>query len=300
MLETVHCTHCGSVLVPKVIDQCHRLVCPQCGYIHYENPLPVVVAVVTRPGERLIGLIRRAIAPGKGKWALPGGFMEINETPQEAILREIREEIGLDGVVQGLVGVYSSRSSAYKGLVVMGFHVELGVDQASPGDEVSEFCFFPRSSHPPLVFPSHQQILLDYEKTYHNPFPTVDAIIHTAEGIVLVERKNPPHGWALPGGFVDYGESLEQSIRREVKEETNLEVVETTQFRTYSDPNRDPRWHTISTVFLAKTKGVLKAGDDAKKAIVFSVHHLPEPIAFDHHTVITDYLRSTGNLVCPE
>lgn len=294
MPQTLYCIRCGSRLTRATIDRHERLVCSRCTHIHYENPLPVVVAVTARPKRREFGLIRRAINPGKGGWALPGGFMELGETPQEAVLREIHEEIGIGGTVQGLIGVYSSKSLSYKGLVIIGFHVQLKTDRACLGEEASEFHFFSRSRHPDLVFPSHEAILLDYEKTYHNPFPTVDAIIHTAEGIVLVERKNPPRGWALPGGFVDYGESLEQAVRREVKEETNLEVLETRQMKTYSAPDRDPRFHTISTVFIVETRGALKAGDDAQNAAVFPVDELPEPIAFDHATVIRDYLAQKG------
>ena len=99
---------------------------------------------------------------------------------------------------------------------------------------------------------------------YKNPIPTVDIIIENeSKGIVLIKRKNPPYGWALPGGFVDYGESLEEAAVRAAKEETDLDVKLTEQFHTYSDLNRDPRHHSISTVFIAKAKGIPKAKDDA-------------------------------------
>jgi ADP-ribose pyrophosphatase YjhB (NUDIX family) len=98
------------------------------------------------------------------------------------------------------------------------------------------------------------------------PRITVDIIIELDEGIVLIERKNPPHGWALPGGFVDYGESLEAAATREAKEETGLEVELLRQFHTYSDPGRDPRGHTVSTVFVARASGVPQAADDAQAA----------------------------------
>ncbi|OQX11001.1 MAG: NUDIX hydrolase, partial [Desulfobacteraceae bacterium IS3] len=89
------------------------------------------------------------------------------------------------------------------------------------------------------------------EKKYRNPLVTVDIIIEINKGIVLIERVNPPHGWALPGGFVDYGESLETAAVREAKEETSLDVTLEEQFHTYSAPDRDPRQHTVSTVFIA-------------------------------------------------
>jgi len=124
---------------------------------------------------------------------------------------------------------------------------------------------------------------------YRNPVPTVDIIISYQGGIVLIERKNPPPGWALPGGFVDYGESLETAAVREALEETSLEVELTGQFHTYSDPARDPRQHTISTVFTALGRGIMKAGDDAGKALVYGSDNLPEKIAFDHRQIIKDY-----------
>lgn len=127
------------------------------------------------------------------------------------------------------------------------------------------------------------------KKTYKNPVPTVDIIIEINNGIVLIERKNYPYGWALPGGFVEYGESLEMAAIREAKEETGLEIYDLKQFHTYSEPGRDPRLHTISTVFIAKGKGELKARDDAKNVKVFKRDKLPETFAFDHKKIIEDY-----------
>ena len=124
------------------------------------------------------------------------------------------------------------------------------------------------------------------------PLTTVDTIIEISSGgIVLVERKNPPHGWALPGGFVDYGESLEAAAVREAKEETCLDVTLVEQFHTYSDPHRDPRHHTVSTVYLAIAEGVPEGGDDAQDAKVFIETELPEPIVFDHAKILADYFR---------
>jgi ADP-ribose pyrophosphatase YjhB (NUDIX family) len=117
----------------------------------------------------------------------------------------------------------------------------------------------------------------------------VDLIIESNDGIILIKRKNPPAGWALPGGFVDYGESLEAAAIREAKEETSLEVDIVKQFHTYSDPERDPRHHTITTVFIARAKGKPSAGDDAKAAGIFRREDLPEQIAFDHREIINDY-----------
>jgi 8-oxo-dGTP diphosphatase len=125
-----------------------------------------------------------------------------------------------------------------------------------------------------------------------NPYPTVDIIIELPGGIVLVRRKNPPPGWALPGGFVDYGESVERAAVREAREETGLEVTLTDLLGVYSGPDRDPRFHTISIVYIAAAGGgaVPEGGDDAAQARVFGLDALPEEIAFDHRQVIADYV----------
>ncbi|MEE8606241.1 MAG: NUDIX hydrolase [Nitrospiraceae bacterium] len=122
------------------------------------------------------------------------------------------------------------------------------------------------------------------------PLLTIDIIIELdGRGIVLIERKNPPHGWALPGGFVDYGESLEEASLREAKEETSLDVQLIEQFHTYSDPRRDPRHHTVSTVFIAGATGTPRGADDAKRAEIFTEANLPSPLVFDHAQILRDY-----------
>lgn len=123
---------------------------------------------------------------------------------------------------------------------------------------------------------------------FKNPVPTVDVIIELEGGIVLIERKNPPFGWALPGGFVDYGESYEHAAVREALEETGLRVTLTEQFHTYSSPDRDPRQHTASTVFIGVAAGKPKGGDDAAKAEVFTRDNLPL-LVFDHARILADY-----------
>ncbi len=127
---------------------------------------------------------------------------------------------------------------------------------------------------------------------YRNPVPTVDCIIcpeDDPDRIVLIRRKNTPYGWALPGGFVDYGESLETAAVREAREETGLNVQLVRQFHTYSDPGRDPRQHTVSTVFIAQADGDPVGMDDAAEAMWFQIDSLPESIAFDHRTIIEEY-----------
>jgi 8-oxo-dGTP diphosphatase len=126
--------------------------------------------------------------------------------------------------------------------------------------------------------------------TPRNPVPTVDIIIEIEAEIVLIERNNPPYGWALPGGFVDYGESFESAAAREALEETGLVVTDLRQFKTYSDPGRDERMHTASTVFTGRAEGTPVAGDDAGKAELFSRDSLPE-LAFDHARILADYFN---------
>ena len=126
-------------------------------------------------------------------------------------------------------------------------------------------------------------------QTYRNPFPTVDIIIRRGAEVVLIERKNPPMGWALPGGFVDYGESLEMAAAREALEETALSLKDLRQFRAYSDPGRDPRQHNISFVFTASAEGNLAGGDDAARAAWFPLDALPSPLCFDHGQILEDY-----------
>ncbi|MCO4780867.1 MAG: NUDIX hydrolase [Candidatus Cloacimonetes bacterium] len=139
------------------------------------------------------------------------------------------------------------------------------------------------------------------DSSQKNPYPTVDIIIYDQDQhqIVLIERLNEPFGWALPGGFVDVGESLEQACVREAKEETNLDCSLLCQLYTYSDPTRDNRCHTISTVFIATGVGELKALDDAKSAQWFSLSDLPS-LVFDHKKIVNDfktnYIHGTKSL----
>ena len=140
---------------------------------------------------------------------------------------------------------------------------------------------------------------------YRNPFPTVDIIIeiecHASNGIVLIKRKNPPHGWALPGGFVDYGETLESAAIREAREETCLDVTLSCQLGAYSDPSRDPRHHSISVVFVATAFGKPIAADDAEEVGIFNSDTLPEPLVFDHEKILRDYfLKNMAFKKCGE
>jgi len=128
-------------------------------------------------------------------------------------------------------------------------------------------------------------------KSYRNPFPTVDIIIEVEGGIILIDRKNEPLGWALPGGFVDYGETLEDAARREAREETSLAISNLRLVGCYSDPARDLRLHAISTVYAASGDGEPRADDDAANLAIFSLSALPEKLCFDHGNILADYAR---------
>lgn len=130
--------------------------------------------------------------------------------------------------------------------------------------------------------------------TYRNPFPTVDVIIDIDGQVVLIERANEPFGWALPGGFVDYGESLETAAVREAREETGLDLHDLQLFGAYSEPDRDPRQHNISVVYSAQATGTLQAGDDAARARLFPLDRLPSPLCFDHEQILNDYRAHKG------
>lgn len=131
-------------------------------------------------------------------------------------------------------------------------------------------------------------------EAFANPLPTVDVIIEMPEerGIILIHRKNEPRMWALPGGFVDYGESVERAAEREAAEETGLAVSGLRLFGVYSDPSRDARGHTISTVFTAVGDGVPAAADDADGIGIFREETLPSDIAFDHRKILADYFSA--------
>jgi 8-oxo-dGTP diphosphatase len=131
--------------------------------------------------------------------------------------------------------------------------------------------------------------------TYRNPVPTVDIIIalrdRPHQPIVLIERLNPPYGWAIVGGFVDYGECLEDAARREAREETGLQVELIYLLGIYSDPSRDARQHTISAVYMAEAMGEPKADDDAKSVGIFGAGEMPPQLCFDHAQILQDYWR---------
>ena len=134
---------------------------------------------------------------------------------------------------------------------------------------------------------------LQRKREYKGPSPTVDVICIRDGKVLLIQRKNPPHGWALPGGFIDYGEAAETAAVREVMEEVQLAVELERQFHTYSAPDRDPRQHTLSVVFVAEElapDAAPRAADDATECAFFGPDELPE-LAFDHAQVLDDFFK---------
>lgn len=137
--------------------------------------------------------------------------------------------------------------------------------------------------------------------TPRNPFPTVDVIVERGAGsVLLVRRSNPPLGWALPGGFIDYGECAEDAARREVMEEAGVNVLLTDLLGVYSAPDRDPRHHTLTVVFVGRSRDPVQAGDDAAEVAEWPLDGLPD-MAFDHERILRDYQhwKSTGVLPRP-
>ena len=162
-LSIKHCPYCGNKLTKKMLEGRERLFCPTCEKIYYENPTPVV-AVVARDDEGKILLIKRKIEPRKGEWALPSGFMEIEETPTQAALRELAEETGLKGKYKKLIGVYSNKSEIHGYLVTIIYEAEIVRGNLCAGDDAEEAAFFTVDQIPPLAFQSHQQALREVLK----------------------------------------------------------------------------------------------------------------------------------------
>jgi 8-oxo-dGTP diphosphatase len=135
------------------------------------------------------------------------------------------------------------------------------------------------------------------EVGFKGPYVTIDGIVEYKGGIVLIERTNPPFGWALPGGFLDYGETVEDGVVREIKEETNLDLSDVRLFCVRSAPERDPRFHVVTVVFSGKGRGTLRAGDDAGDARVYTRDTLPKNLIADHREIITSWLKKKNKKV---
>ncbi|MFP4081905.1 MAG: NUDIX domain-containing protein [Candidatus Aminicenantes bacterium] len=154
-----YCPQCGSELMEKKEEERTRLFCPSCGQVFYQNPLPSAAALVMNEEQKIL-LVKRGVEPGVGKWALPSGFIEIEETPEEACLRELEEETGLKGKILKLVGVYSQESVLYRNVLIIGYEVAAR-GSLSPGSDSQEAGFFAYDKLPEIAFSSHKKIIQD-------------------------------------------------------------------------------------------------------------------------------------------
>lgn len=152
------CPLCGYRLRRKQIDGHKRLVCQKCGWVHYENPLPVVVCAVKNKKDKIL-ITKRNLKPGINRWALPGGFVESNETPEIACLRELEEETGLKGKIKRLVGVYVQKTRYYGPLLIIGYEVSISNNKLSLNSELKEGEFFSKKDLPVIPFSSHRKII---------------------------------------------------------------------------------------------------------------------------------------------
>jgi len=157
-----YCPVCSSEMLDKSIEGRKRQVCSSCGWIHYENPLPCSAAFVQNERGEIL-LVQRGVEPGIGKWGLPSGFIEIDETPQQGCLRELKEETGLEGNISELIGVYSQESSLYKRVIIIGFRMEVR-GNLKPGSDSLDAGYFPPDSLPEIAFRSHREMIKDGQR----------------------------------------------------------------------------------------------------------------------------------------
>ena len=160
MTRYKHCPLCAKVLSLRIVESRERSVCDKCGWINYRNPLPVASCLVLNTNKKLL-LIKRAVDPCKGSWALPGGFIELDETPQEAARRELREETGLEGKPKRLVGVHSHESPMYGAVIVIGIELTVGEGTIKPGDDAADAAYFDINKLPEIPFKSHRNLIND-------------------------------------------------------------------------------------------------------------------------------------------
>ena len=242
------------------------------------------------------------VNPADGKLVIAGDWPGIGEREKKLCAwdenqvrfncRSALEEASknrLSSIVLPALGCGTGAFSAIASAKIMAQEVLRHVRET--GTTLKEVIFCLTSREELEAFQKNALGYLDYIlNKLKSPFLTVDAIIEINGGIVIIKRSNPPFGWALPGGFVDYGESLEEAVIREAREETGLQIADVRQFHTYSDPLRDPRFHTVGTVFIARAQGNPSAGDDAAGLEVVKLSEIMErEFAFDHKKIIQDY-----------
>jgi len=247
--------------------------------------------------------IGEAIATGAGelaaKYVIHAATMGMDFDTDEVKIRNscrsalrVAEELKIKSIAFPALGCGTGRFLFLASAKIMAQEVLKHLRTKNTTLKEITFCLYDQKAF--TVFNKSVLGYLEYvtEKLSGGPFVTVDAIIELADGIVIIQRSNPPFGWALPGGFVDYGESLEDAVKREAREETDLDLAEIKQFHTYSEPSRDPRFHTIGTVFIAKARGKPKAGDDAAALKIIGLNEIKDlDFAFDHKKILQDYIK---------
>jgi len=236
----------------------------------------------------------------KAKYIIHAATMDMSFKTDEIKIRnscknslKVADELGVKSIVFPALGCGTGGFPLLASAKIMAQEVWRYLREEKSGIGEIIFCLYNQEA-----FDAFEKGVIRYldhivNELQSGPFVTVDAIIEVAGGIVIIQRSNPPFGWALPGGFVDYGESLEDAVVREAKEETGLDIADVKQFHTYSNPNRDPRFHTIGTVFTAKAKGRPQAGDDAAGVKVIKLDEIDKlDFAFDHKAILKDYLKN--------
>jgi ADP-ribose pyrophosphatase YjhB (NUDIX family) len=259
-----------------------------------KGPIEIGEAVESSAGELAAKYVIHAATMGMPACRQAGILLATEESIRDASRSalELAEKLKVSSIAFPALGCGTGGFPLLASAKIMAQEVLKHLRQENTSLKEITFCLYDQESF--TVFNKGVLGYLEYvtTKLSGGPYVTVDAIIELAEGIVIIKRSNPPFGWALPGGFVDYGESLEDAVKREAKEETNLDLTEIKQFHTYSNPQRDPRFHTVGTVFVVKAKGRPKAGDDAAGLKVATRQEiLMMQFAFDHKKILEDYFK---------
>ena len=187
MTTRIFCAQCGNRLEHRTIEGRTRLCCPRCKSISYENPIPATAAVVIDSDRRLL-LVRRSVDPGKGLWCLPGGFMEIGETPEQCVLRELQEETGLSGKIDRFIGIEMSKSSLYESVLVAAYIISGWKGLIRAGDDAEEARFFPGNRLPEIAFNSHLRFIAQVIKSGKIPLEGFGAYVITSADHIRIAR----------------------------------------------------------------------------------------------------------------
>jgi len=256
-----------------------------------KGPIKVGEAVVTSAGALSAKYVIHAATMGLD---FETDEIKIRNSTRSSL--KLAEELKLKSIAFPALGCGTGRFPLLASAKIMAQEVLKHLREEKTGLKVIIFCLYDKEALD--IF--HKGVIAYLEHVIHKlqagPYTTVDAIIeipleNKETGIIVIQRSNPPFGWALPGGFVDYGESLEVAVKREAKEETGMDLTEIKQFHTYSEPERDPRFHTISTVFIGHAKGKPRAGSDAAGLKVINLSEIKNlTFAFDHQKILQDYL----------